>query len=168
MHPHRERNAKDIEATLRIESVFIRKPRLSFAEALEEYRKIEADLVKQALDDADEYAAIEIKRRIAEWILQYALHSEQPFGVCEKAWNHLLAVGFTDLDKKCTMTCVYADCCWETEQDEVGLAVVEPVIAELEQWLAETMLPSKWASHCEMNLAALRKRRDALKAGLQE
>jgi hypothetical protein len=164
-HPHRERTQKDRENTRRIESVLIRKPPLSYEEMVEEYRKIETDLVEQAGDD--EFDIVETRRRIAEWILTAAFLRDQPFDVCEKSWNHLLDLGFNSLDTKCSMTCLYADCCLENEQEEIGLAVVEPAIAELEQWLTETTLEPHWRVEYESTLASLKKRRDKLRAGIQ-
>jgi len=165
-HPHRETTEKDLEATLRIESVLISNPPLSFEEMLKEYRKIEAELVEQAGDD--EFDIIETKRRIAEWILTAASWRDQPFDVCQKAWNDLLALGFTSRYMKCHKTCVYADCCLENEQYEAGLAVVEPVIAELQDWLAVATLEPNWRKDYEGGLAGLKKRRDKLKAGIRE
>jgi hypothetical protein len=164
--PDGERTPRELRNARRIESILIRKPPLSFEEMLEEYQKVEAELVEEAGDD--EFEIVETRRRIAEWILTAAFLRDQPFEVCERSWNHLVQLGFSNLDKKCTMTCIYADCCWENEQDKVGLAVVEPLITELEQFLAETMLPSNWHSHHESNLDALRRRRDELKAGIRE
>lgn len=160
-HPHRAITEKDLEATLRIESVLIRDPPLSFEEMLEEYKKMEAELVEQAGDD--EFDVIETKRRIAEWILTAASWRDQPFDVCQRAWNDLLALGFSSLFMKCSMTCTYADCCWENEQYEAGLAVVESVIAELELCLAEATLEPHWRSDYEAALDGLKKRRDELK-----
>lgn len=165
-HPHRETTEKDRENTRRIESVLIHKPPLSFEEMLEEYRKIEAELVEQAGDD--EFDAIETRRRIAEWILTAAFLRDQPFDVCQRAWDDLLSLGFSSRFMKWSKTCLYADCCWENEQDDVGLAVVEPAIAELELWLSETSLDPHWRSDYENLLSALKNRRDELKAGVRE
>ena len=96
------------------------------------------------------------------------LSRRRPFDVCQKAWNDLLALGFTSRYMKCNMTCVYADCCLEMEQDEAGLAVVEPVIAELEDWLAVTTLEPNGRSDYESGLAGLKKRRDKLKAAIDK
>lgn len=162
-HPLRETTEQDRELARRIESVLLRKPPLSFEEMLEEYRRIEAESV--TLAGEDEFSTIETKRRIAEWILTAAFLREQPFDVCQKAWNDLLAVGFSSRHIKCTMICAYADCCWENEQDEVGLAVVEPAIIELEHWLMETTLESQWRLDYDTILANLKRRRDQLKSG---
>jgi hypothetical protein len=165
-HPHRETTEKDWENTLRIESVMIHQPPLSFEEMVEEYGKIEVELVEQAGDD--EFNIVETRRRIAEWILTAAFMRDQPFQVCERSWNHLLDVGFSSLHMKCSMSCTYVDCCLENEHNEVGLAVVEPVIVELERWLAEATLEPNWRSDYERLLAALKKRVDKLKAGIRE
>jgi hypothetical protein len=161
-HPHRETTEKDLEATLRIESVLMTNPPLGFEEIVEQYRIIEAELVQQAGDD--QFDIIETKRRIAEWILTAASWRDQPFDVCQKAWNDLLALGFTSRYMKCNMACIYVDCCLETMQYEAGLAVVEPVIAELTDWLAVTNLEPEWRSDYENGVAGLKKRRDKLKA----
>lgn len=165
-HRQRKMTPRDIDDAIRIESVLIRKPPLSFEEIVDEYRKIEGELLGRA--GVDEFDATETRRRIAEWTLTAASWLEQPFDVCQKAWNDLLAVGFSSLLMKCSMGCVYADCCWMNEQDEAGLAVVEPLITELEQWLAETTLAPAWRADYDSALAGLKKRRNELRGGTQE
>lgn len=161
-HPHRETTEKDLEATLRIESVLMTNPPLGFEEIVEQYRIIEAELVQQAGND--QFDIIETKRRIAEWILTAASWRNQSFDVCQKAWDDLLALGFTSRYTNCNMTCIYVDCCLNAKQYEAGLAAVEPIIAELEDWLAVTNLEPHWLSDYESGLAGLKKRRDKLQA----
>ncbi len=165
-HPHRETTEKDQENAIRIESVLSHDPPLSFDEILEEYRKIETELVEQAGDD--EFSALEMRRRIAEWILTAASWRDQPFDVCQKAWDDLLALGFSSRHMKCSMTCTYADCCLENKHAYVGLAAVESVIAELEDWLAVTTLEPNWRSDYERLRTSLNRRRNKLKASIGE
>jgi hypothetical protein len=166
MHPGRDTTEKDRANARRIESVLIHEPPLSFEEMLQEYRKIEAELVERA--GGDEFDVIETKRRIAEWILTAAFLRDQPFHVCENAWNNLVVLGFSSRFMKCSMTCTYADCCWENEQDQVGLTVLEPVILELEQWLSETILEPQWRADYESLLRGLQKRRDEFTASIKK
>jgi hypothetical protein len=162
-YPHvRQHSKKNSQAAIRIESVLIRKPRFTFEEALQEYRKIEAELVEQAGDD--EFDAIEIRRRIAEQIFTYGYYGEEPFEVCQKAWENLVALGFSSLDNKCNKVCVYADWALETGEYTAGLAIIEPMITEVEQFLAEVTIEPMWRKSYEETLVCLQRRREGLLA----
>lgn len=109
---------------------------LSFEEAVHKYREVEADFVARAPDDA--FFVLETRRRVAENILSAANAHDEPFDVCNKAWNELLRLGFTNRFIKDTMTRHYAKCCLFTKHPEEGIAVLEPLIAELEQRIAKS------------------------------
>ena len=83
-----------------------------------------------------DFDVLEVKRRVAERILQAAHGYEQPFEVCRDACNDLLRRGFTDLYTRCTASDCYADCCLLDEQFDAGIAVLTPLIADLQEQLS--------------------------------
>lgn len=151
---------------MRIGLVFAKRPWPGFDAAVQEYRQIEAELVEQAGDD--EFIVLETKRRIAEWILRSAARDDVPFEQFQEAWNGLLALGFTDDEKKRDMVFYYADYCLDNEHYDAGLAVIEPVIAEFEEWLQATVISPRMRKFYVADLENLKFRRDgliALRAG---
>ena len=108
---------------------------LNFEEAVRMYREVEADFVARAPND--EEFVLETRRRVAEDILSAAYTHDEPFDVCNNAWNELLRLGFTNRFMKDIMTRQYAKCCLFTEHPEEGIAVLEPLIVELEERIAK-------------------------------
>jgi hypothetical protein len=101
----------------------------SYTEIVDDYRRIEAAFVARMGEN--EPGVLEIKRRIAESILWLAHEYNPSFDVCRDAWNYLVSLGFTDLNTRCMESSIYADCCAYDEQPEEGLAVLEPLLAQL-------------------------------------
>jgi len=66
----------------------------SFAEVVNEYRRIEEDFVTRP--DGNEFHVLETKRRVAEAILLAAHSHRQPFDTCRNAWDDLVRLGFTN------------------------------------------------------------------------
>ncbi|MDI3284948.1 hypothetical protein [Polyangium sp. 15x6] len=108
----------------------------SFAEAVEDFRKLEAEFVERAGDD--EFDVRETRRRIAETILSLARDKRPPFDACRDAWNDLVRLGFSGIELECTMSYFYADCCAYDERPDEGLAVLDPLLAKLERLLEDT------------------------------
>jgi len=161
-----EWTAADREAAQRIGRVFARRPWPGFAAAVQEYRQIEAELVAQ--DGDDEFRVLETKRRIAEWIVRCADRDNVPFEQMQEAWDGLLALGFTDEIKKREMVFYYADYCLSHERYDPALEVLEPVIAEFDEWLQravfEPPLRQLYEVQCD-NYKFLRDGLIALRAG---
>jgi hypothetical protein len=103
----------------------------TFAEAVDDYRRLQAEFVARAANS--EFAVLETSRRVAETILSLAREKHPPFEVCREAWNEIVRLGFTGIDERCTSTWSYVDCCAYDEQPEEGLAVLEPLLGELER-----------------------------------
>ncbi len=110
-------------------------PSRTFAEAMEDFRRLQAEFLARVGDD--EIAVREIPRRIAEYILSLAREKHPPFEVCREAWKDLVRLGFSHIDVECMKTWLYADCCTYDERPDEGLAVIVPLIARLEQRLEE-------------------------------
>jgi len=146
----------------RINAVYLSEE-MSFEDAVREYRKIEAEFVERAGDN--EYHVVETRRRITEWLLMHARREEQPHEVCREIWHELLQRGFSDIENRHWMSGIYAGCCQMNGEFDAGLAVIEPLIAEAEQGLADPTLPPNPRAFYEQELTRDRKIRDALKAG---
>ncbi|MBK9261878.1 MAG: hypothetical protein IPM54_19000 [Polyangiaceae bacterium] len=120
------------------------------------YRTVEREFIARAGND--EIAVLETKRRIAEAVLMAAVENCQPFDTCRKCWDDMLRLGFTNIDRTCTMTWYYAECCRQNEQPSIGLGVLEPVINDLHRLLAEpgvTESAAEYYRHELDNLGAL-------------
>ncbi|MDI3292185.1 hypothetical protein, partial [Polyangium sp. 15x6] len=141
-------------------------PSRSFAEGALAFRKLEAEFLAHV--SHDEIAVREIPRRIAEYILSLAHAKHPPFEVCREAWNDLVRLGFSHIDVECMKSWLYADCCAYDERPDEGLAVLEPLIAKLEQRLEEargTATKTEYpADYYESWIERLGIRRDALEA----
>jgi hypothetical protein len=138
---------------------------MSFEEAVREYRRIEAEFVERACDN--EYHVVETRRLITERLLSEALRYGQPHEVCREIWHELLQRGFSDVQKRYNMSGIYARCCQMNGEFDEGLAVIEPLIAEAEQGLADPALPPYLRIFYEYTLPSDRKIRAELKAGIR-
>jgi hypothetical protein len=152
----------EIEDAQRIGLVYAKRPWPGFEGTVQEYRQIEADLI--ARPGIDTWYLLELRRRIAEWIVNCAWRDDVPFEQFQEAWNGLLALGFTDDEKKRSMTWYYADYCLSNKHYDAGLAVFEPVLAQFEQWLQTTTLETKSREFAFKEIHSLRRIRDGLVA----
>ncbi|MRG91163.1 hypothetical protein [Polyangium spumosum] len=108
----------------------------SFAEVAADYKRIEADIVGRAGEgEAFQAFVLEVRQTIAEYLLKAAYMLEQPFQVCREAWNDLVCLGFRRISERCWMTQHYAESCEFNQKPEEGVAVLEPLLAELERGL---------------------------------
>ncbi|TKD08342.1 hypothetical protein E8A74_15570 [Polyangium fumosum] len=146
---------------LLVESV---KSSRSFAEATLDFRKLEAEFVERVGDD--EFIALETRRRIAEHILMLAHDKRPPFDVFRETWNDLVRLGFSGIDRECSMSWFFADGCAYDERPDEGLAVLEPLLAKLERLLEGTRgTGEKYPAHFyENELEQLENLRDVLEA----
>jgi hypothetical protein len=162
----RQLEPEEIAFNQRINAVFLSKEELSFEEAVREYRRIEAEFVERAGDN--QYHVVETRRRITEWLLNQALRDEPPHEVCREIWHEMLQRGFSDIFLRFTMSGIYARCCQMNGEFDAGIEVLEPLIAEAEQSLAEATLTPNNRAFYEDQLASHRNIRDELKAGIRE
>lgn len=134
----------------------------SFAEIINDYRRLEADF--EARMGERELDVLEMKRTIAGSIFSLAHNHRAPFEVCREAWDDLLRLGFSSIEAKCLKTPLYADCCAYDERPEDGLAVVEPLLAELEQRLEEARATQRPTRFYESEIERMEDLRDELEA----
>lgn len=136
--------------------------RMSFADTVREYHAVQAEFLAR-IGDCD-VVALEIRRRIAELILQSAREKREPFETCEQLWNELLLLGFTSIERKCAMTWFFADCCRRHRQVDIGLGVLEPIIVDMEQLLADPAVKKQAAKRYRYEVDNLGKLRAELEA----
>jgi hypothetical protein len=152
----------DMELNRAMDSIAYASWPRSFAETARDYRQLEADFLPR-LQGADEFFLPEAKRRITFAILMDAHQLEQPFDVCRGVWNDLSPVEFRDILQKCAMAWFYADCCLFNKKPDAGLAVIEPLIAELRKLPLEDTDEDTLESY-QAGLARLERLRDQLEA----
>jgi len=87
-----------------------------------------------------------------------------PLEVCREAWKDIVRLGFSGREREYTMGWFFADCCRYDENPEEGLAVLEPLIAELERGLEEARATQSSTEYHEYHLEPLLKLRDELLA----
>ncbi len=164
----RELEPEEIEFNDRINAIFLRKQQMSFEEVVRRYRQIEAEFVER--DGDNEYRVVETKRRVTEWLLNEAKRTEQPHEVCREIFDELVHRGFSDIPLRHTMSGIYARCCQWNGEFDAGVAVIEPLIAEIEKCLEDpTLAPSVRESNDYDQLLSIHKNiRDELKAGIRK
>lgn len=129
---------------------------MTFDETVREYKAVEAAFVHRAGDN--DFRADSIRRCVAEDILKQAVHDKpQPFDTCTRLWDDLVTHGFPEIESRCTATWFFADCCRKHGQVEIGLAVLEPLIAELERLYAEAAATNQPDEYYRNELNLIRK-----------
>ncbi|TKD09906.1 hypothetical protein [Polyangium fumosum] len=134
----------------------------SFAEAVDDFRRLEEEFVVRGCDS--DFHVLETRRRIAELILTLAQSKRPPLEVCREAWEDIVRLGFSGREREYTMTWFFADCCRYDENPEEGLAVLLPLVAELERGLEEARATQSDTDFYEYHLEPLLKQRDELLA----
>ncbi len=163
---NREKQDHDEAFIQRIIAVFGRKDETSFEEVVRRYRQIEEEFVALAGDD--DALVLQRKQSITNHLLMDAENSEQPHTICHEIWEELLERGFMSVELRHAMSSTYAGCCQWNGEFDAGLAVVEPLIAELEVLLAQTALTPNHRAFCEQFIEIHREKHDELITGLRE
>ncbi len=156
----------EIELTHRFTEVRLHEHERPFAEVVHDYRRIEEEFVARVGDNIE--VALNFKRRISMLILCAALMADQPHEVCRAIWEEVVERGFQDHETKRNHIGIYARCCQMNGEFTAGIAVLEPLIAEMEQALKGKALTRKERKWYKKDLVTLGKRRDELKAGIRE
>lgn len=161
-----EMHSEEVAFNQRVNAVFLRKAEIPFEDVIRQYRQIEAEFVQRAGDN--DHHVLETKRRITEWMLSEAERSKQPHDVCRGIWEELVQRGFSDHLQKCTFTGIYARCCQHNGEFDAGLAVLEPLIVDCNDWLNHTTLTPEERGFWERDLAVDYKIHAELKAGIRK
>jgi hypothetical protein len=159
-HPH----AESLALAKAVDQTWLRTRHHSFVDVVQEYKAVEAEFLAHARARDDEKWALEVKRRIAEALVREA-HGTQDFDTCQRYWNDLLRLGFTNTEIECVMIWYCADSCRITKRPDVGLSVLEPLIAEYEQALADPKSVEEGSDeYYQIELESLGRLRAKLKA----
>jgi hypothetical protein len=134
----------------------------SFSTFVHEFKAIEIEFVARA--DDNKHHVGETKRRIAEAILREAILTEQPFDTCRQYWDDLLQLGFTNIEVRCSASCIYADCCFWNHQRDAGLQILGPLLAELERLRSQPAICDHEAEFYREQYDMLKMRFDKLEA----
>ena len=106
----------------------------SFEQFAEAYRRLESEFLTRTGDHP--FYVLELKRRVAESIFTEAVSRQQSWDVCHAAWLALVELGLTNSYQRRTMSSIYADYCLRTHHLDEGIAILEPLIPEVAQWMA--------------------------------
>ncbi len=136
-----------------------------FEDVVRDYRRVEEDFVNRP--NSNEFHVLETRRRVAEAILLAAHSHREPFDTCRNAWNDLLRLGFTNFRTRCTESWLYADCCLFSEEPLAGLAVLQPLIIDIEYQLKGMMVANKASQPLQDELARLKQLSDELQGTKQ-
>jgi len=134
----------------------------SFVEVVDDFRRLEAEFVARMGDN--EFGVLQTRRRVAEAILAAAESKHPPFEVCREAWNNAFRLGFGSIQQECLERWLYVECCAYDEQPAEGLAVLEPLLAELERLREEARATQKPTRFYEDEIEQLGDLRDELLA----
>jgi hypothetical protein len=136
--------------------------RVDFATTVAEYRAIEAKFLPRFGNHAEN--AQQVRRHITEMVLDAAMTKKEPFETCLGYWNELLQLGFYRIERRCRATWSFADCCRTHGQRDIGLAVLNPLMDELERLRAEPDVTKPASEYFRHELETLGKLRAKLEA----
>jgi hypothetical protein len=136
--------------------------KIDFTSVVADFRALESEYLVRVGDNEEN--AQQVRRIITEMLLQMAQDLDQPFETCQRYWNDLVQLGFYRIERRCNKTWLFADCCREHGQTELGLAVLDPLIVELERLRAEPTVTEQAAKYYDQELGYLRKLRAKLEA----
>jgi hypothetical protein len=134
----------------------------NFASAVADYRAIEAEFLERIGDNEEN--SRQVRRLITETLLRMAWQKDEPFETCQRYWNDLVQLGFYRIERQCFMTWFFADSCRKYGHTEMGLAVLDPLIAELERLCTEPTVTKQAAKCYDERLLSLRNLRAELES----
>jgi hypothetical protein len=141
---------------------YLRKIDVDFASVVADVRAIEAEFLVRIGDNQEN--AQQVRRIITEMLLQVAWNQEQPFETCQGYWNDLVQLGFYGIERQCLQTGAFAACCHDYGQTEIGLALIEPLLAKFERLRADPSVTKEAAEYYDYELEGLRINRARLEA----
>ena len=156
----------EIEFTQKLSETILRELEWPFEKVEREFRRIEKEFVARAGDNQE--VVLDVKQRVSKQILGAACRADQPHEVCRKIWEELIERGFSNHETMRNNTAIYARCCQFNGEFAAGIAVLEPLINEMEQALKGKALKKKERKFYEKDVTTFRKIRDELEAGIRE
>ncbi len=141
---------------------YIKNKEVDFASIVADYREIEAEfLVRMGYNEEN---AQQVRRLVTEMLLRTAWQKDEPFETCQQFWNDLLQLGFYRIELQCDLTWFFADFCRAQGQTEIGLGVLDPLIARLERLRGEPTGTEFAAEYYKDEIGNLRRLRAKLEA----
>lgn len=135
----------------------------SFSENVDAYRQAEADFIAQ-FQPTESFYQVEVRRQILYGILEESYKRRQPFEVGCNVWDEVVQCGFAKLTDRCAITRLYAGYCLFNQQRNAGIAVIEPLLAELRTHIDEGTNTEMPVQRYPREIARLEKLRDELRA----
>jgi hypothetical protein len=114
-----------------LEDVYVKGPDMKFEDLVKSYKLVEESFLPKVA--GNEVLILETKRRVAELILYSALEKKCSFGLCERLFNEVVDLGFTNLEKKANVYMVYSRYCLQIGHNDEGNRLLIPLKAELEE-----------------------------------
>jgi hypothetical protein len=108
---------------------------MDVAAVVDFYKRIEDRFLPLAA--GDEVLALETRRRVAEGVLSSATRDPQAHALCQRLFENLVDLGFTNLERKGTFYLIYSKHCMESGQIEEGTRLMEELEAELSRLLSK-------------------------------
>ena len=133
-----------------------------FASVVTDFRAIETEFLVRIGDNQEN--AQQVKRIVAEFLFRAARDKNEPFETCQRYWNDLQQFGFYRIERQVNLTVLFAISCRRHGQTDIGLAVVDPLIVELERLRAEPTVTDFAAGYYDDEIGYLRKLRAKLEA----
>lgn len=143
-----------------MEAAWLKTKDSAFTEMVHEYKAVENAFIPNVVDN--DFAALEMRKRVAESIFKSAVTYHQPWDICLAYWNDVVHLGITQIEAKCTMTWYYAECCRMNGKAELGLRILDPLIDELRSLQSEPDVGEVNASFYRQQLAVIGKLRAKL------
>jgi hypothetical protein len=111
-----------------------------------------------------ETEALELRRCVVEATLDAANTHRESFKKCQQLWEDLLPLGFSNIESQCSETMTFADCCRYHGQVEMGLSVLDPLIAEIKRLRAQPDVTRPAARYYKWEIQRLEKIRAEIEA----
>lgn len=125
-----------------------------------DFRALEARYMEHFRDHAEN--ALQVQRITAEMLLKMTWIRSEPFETSQMFWHELQGLGFYRIEREISNTRMFAEICREYGHTDLGLSVIDPVIAKVEALHAKPGI-TQWASeYYEEELGYLRKQRARL------
>jgi len=113
-----------------LQKTFGQKREMEFLDLVRALKSIEMAYVEKF--EGDPLAASETRKRVAELILYSAIDKGLEFAECQRLFNDLVQLGFSDLERKSTITIIFSRYCLETKHRQQGVDLLKALESELQ------------------------------------
>jgi len=113
-----------------LQCVFGQKSERSFHDLVSALRSVENTYLDRL--SGNQLLSLETRRRVAELILYSATDKGVPFEMCQRAFDDLSLLGYSDLETKSTVSIIYSKYCLEVGRCQRAIELLEPLEVELQ------------------------------------